>query len=477
MRTGSIPPRRDRLQRDIADEARSLGLDAVLGLDTAATQAEAITRIDTFVCDVKESQYGDGLHVFGRGEHGVAERDGLLRALAGQRVAPGPSGSPWRGRSDVLPTGRNLFTTDPRAVPSRSAQIQGVLLADELVRRHLQDHGDYPRALVIDLWGSATMRTAGEEFAMALHLLGVAPLWDHQSDRVTGVEILPLMVLDRPRIDVTLRVSGLFRDAFPTLCALFGQAIRALALRDEPADRNPFVGTAPGARIYGPQPGGYGIGLDPATETGSPTARIAAGTAWLAASAYAFDDGGGQGEARADATGIAARVAAADGFVHVQDLPETDLLLAADYAAHEAGFAAAQAVVGGNAALYHLDSTDPARPRARLVAEEIARVVRARAAHPGWIEGMLRHGFRGAAEIAATLDHLGMFATLADVVTPETIDLYYDATLACEDVRVFMTAANPEALAALEAQFRALHASGLWRTRRNSILAAMEDLA
>ncbi|WP_277969084.1 cobaltochelatase subunit CobN [Sphingomonas echinoides] len=474
---GLDPARRDRLQRDIADEARSLGLDAVLGLDTAATQAEAITRIDTFVCDVKESLYGDGLHVFGRGEHGVAERDGLLRALAGKRVAPGPSGSPWRGRSDVLPTGRNLFTTDPRAIPSRSAQTQGVLLADELVRRHLQDHGDYPRALVIDLWGSATMRTAGEEFAMALHLLGVAPLWDHQSDRVTGVEILPLMVLDRPRIDVTLRVSGLFRDSFPTLCALFGQAIRALALRDEPADRNPFVGTAPGARIYGPQPGGYGIGLDPAAETGSPTARIAAGTAWLAASAYALDDGGGQGEARADATGIAARVAAADGFVHVQDLPETDLLLAADYAAHEAGFAAAQAVVGGNAALYHLDSTDPARPRARLVAEEIARVVRARAAHPGWIAGMLRHGFRGAAEIAATLDHLGMFATLADVVTPETIDLYYDATLACEDVRAFMAAANPEALAALEAQFRALHASGLWRTRRNSILAAMEDLA
>ncbi|MDN4633129.1 cobaltochelatase subunit CobN [Sphingomonas sp. PsM26] len=468
---GLDPARRDRLQGDIADEARSLGLDTVLGLDAAATQADAITRIDTFVCDVKDSQFGDGLHVFGRGEQGPAERNGLLRALAGQRVPPGPSGSPWRGRSDVLPTGRNLYTTDPRAVPSRSARAQGVLLANELIRRHLQDHGDYPRGLVVDLWGSATMRTAGEEFAMALHLLGVEPAWDHASDRVTGIEILPLMTLDRPRIDVTLRVSGLFRDAFPTLCALFGQAIRALAQRDEPADRNPFVGTMPGPRVYGPRPGSYGIGLGNAADTYTPEARIGAGTAWLASSAFALDGG----DAHDDAAGIAARVARADGFVHVQDLPETDLLLAADYAAHEAGFAAAQGVVGGTAALYHLDATDPARPRARPLAEEIARVVRARAAHPGWIAGMLRHGFRGAAEIAATLDHLGSFASLAEVVTPETIDLYYDATLAQDEVRAFMAEANPLALAALEARFAALHAAGLWATRRNSTLAWLED--
>jgi cobaltochelatase CobN len=143
------------------------------------------------VCEIKESRFGEGLHVFGRGEQGLAERTGLRAALAGRRVAPGPSGSPYRGRSDVLPTGRNLYTIDPRAVPSRAAHAQGVTLAEELVRRHLQDHGDWPRALVVDLWGSATMRTAGEEFAMALHLLGAKPVWDSASDRVTGVEILP----------------------------------------------------------------------------------------------------------------------------------------------------------------------------------------------------------------------------------------------------------------------------------------------
>ncbi len=470
---GLDPPRRARLRADIRDEARAIGLDSALGLDAARSDAEAITRIDTFVCDVKDSQFGDGLHVFGRDEQGAAERAGLLAALDGRRVPAGPSGSPWRGRRDVLPTGRNLYTTDPRAVPSRSAHAQGMRLADELLRRHLQDHGDYPRTLVIDLWGSATMRTAGEEFAMALHLLGAEPVWDMGSERVTGIEILPLLLLDRPRIDVTLRVSGLFRDAFPTLCAMFGQAVRAIAARDEPNDRNPFVGTPATSRVFGPAPGRYGIGLGDAADTYTAEARRSAGDAWLAASSHALD---GSQECN-DPAGLRARVAAADLFVHVQDLPETDLLLAADYAAHEAGFFAAQAVTGGSASACHLDATDPDRPRARPLAEEIARVVRARAAHPGWIAGMMRHGFRGAAEIAATLDHLGTFAHLAGAVTAESFDLYFDATLGDDDVRAFLAAANPAALAAMEARFAALHAAGLWQTRRNSILARIGDAA
>ncbi|WP_294189963.1 cobaltochelatase subunit CobN [uncultured Sphingomonas sp.] len=466
---GLDPARRDRLQRDIAEEADAIGLSAELGLADAANAAEAITRIDTFVCDVKDTRFGDGLHVFGEGACGAAEVEGLHAALSGRRVPPGPAGSPYRGRTDVLPTGRNLYAVDPRGVPSRSAHAQGKRLADELVRRHLQDEGDYPRALVVDLWGSATMRTAGEEFAMALHLLGAQPVWDTGSDRVTGVEILPLAMLDRPRVDVTLRVSGLFRDTFAQLCALFGQAVRALAARDESPEWNPFVGKA-GARVYGPAPGSYGLGIGDAADTYTDAARAAAGEAWLAASSYSFDAGD-----VADPAGIAARVAAADAFVHVQDLPETDLLIAADYAGHEAGFAAARGVTGGRAALYHLDARDPDRPRARPLREEVARVVRGRAADPKWIAGMMRHGYRGAAEIAATLDHLGSFAHLANVVTPELIDLYHDATIGRDEVRAFMASANPAALAAMEARFAALHRSGLWPTRRNSILATLRS--
>jgi cobaltochelatase CobN len=318
------------------------------------------------------------------------------------------------------------------------------------------------------------MRTAGEEFAMALHLLGAEPVWDMQSDRVTGVEILPLANFDRPRIDVTLRVSGLFRDAFPTLCTMFGQAVRALAGRDEPADWNPFVGKPATARVYGPEPGRYGLNMGDAAETYTPQARLTAGQAWLSASSHALDVDGDGGKDGFDPTGIRDRVAAADAFVHVQDLPETDLLLAADYAAHEAGFAAAQSVAGGNATLYHLDARDPDHAKARPLEEEIARVIHARAANPAWVDGMMRHGFRGGAEIAATLDHLGAFAHLASAVRPELIDLYYDATLGRDDVHAFLADANPGALAAMQARFAALHAADLWPTRRNSILASLD---
>ncbi|WP_415403882.1 cobaltochelatase subunit CobN [Tateyamaria sp. SN3-11] len=465
---GLDPKRRDRLQDDIRAEAQALGVEDDLGLGTATCSAEAITRIDRFVCDIKESQFGDGLHIWG--QDADSERTALIDALDGKRIPGGPSGSPYRGRRDVLPTGRNLFTTDPRSVPTRAAYAQGVKLAEELVRRHLQDHGDWPRGLIVDLWGSATMRTAGEEFAMALHLLGVKPVWDQGSERVSGIEVLPITDLDRPRIDVTLRVSGLFRDVFPTLSALFGQAVRALAARDEAPDWNPYAGHAATARVYGPAPGSFGVGMGADLETLTDESRAAAGQAWLSASAYALDGT----TATQDMDGIRARVAAADSFVHLQDLPETDILLASDYAAHEAGFAAAQAITGGSAALYHLDATQPDRPRARSLPEEIARVVQARAAQPDWLAGMMRHGFRGGAEIAATLDHMAAFAHLAGVVGPHLFDTYHEATLGDPEVAAFLQDANPGAYQAMLDQFAALDAAGLWQTRRNSIRAALE---
>lgn len=467
---GLDPARRDRLVAGIREEARARGLEADLGLAPGASAAEALVRIDRFVCEIKESRFGDGLHIYGRGDCGDAERAGLCAALDGRRVAAGPSGSPFRGRPDVLPTGRNLFTVDPRGVPTRAAHAQGVKQAEELIRRHLQDHGDYPRSLVVDLWGSATMRTAGEDFAMALHFAGLAPRWDSGSERVSGFEILPLALLDRPRIDVTLRVSGLFRDVFPGLAQLFEVASAMLAKRADEAEMNPY--TARGPRVFGPAPGRYGIGMGTLAETFTEDARLAAGEAWLKASAFALDATGASTPARG---ALEARVRAAEGFVHTQDLAESDVLLAADYAAHEGGFAAAVARLGGAApALYHLDTADPAAPRARLLNEEIARVVRARAANLRWLRGMMRHGFRGAAEIAATLDHLAAFAQLARVVPAHLLDLYFEATLGDPEVAAFMAHENPGALAALGDTFARLAAAGLWETRRNSIRAALE---
>ncbi|MGD9865172.1 MAG: cobaltochelatase subunit CobN, partial [Pseudodonghicola sp.] len=470
---GLDPARRDRLIADIRAEAQGTGVEADLGLPPDTSPAEAITRIDRFVCDIKESQFGEGLHVFGTGACGAEERAGLLAALAGRFVPSGPSGSPFRGRADVLPTGRNLFTTDPRAVPSRAAHAQGVRLAEELLRRHLQDHGDWPRGLVVDLWGSATMRTAGEEFAMALHLAGLSPRWDEGSERVSGFEVIPLTLLNRPRIDVTLRVSGLFRDAFPGLAQMFEAGAAALAQRDEAPGDNPYRQATP--RVFGPKPGSYGLNMGAALEDYSDAGRASAVEAWLNASSHAIDVTGEITPARAE---LEARVRTADGFVHLQDLPETDLLMAADYAAHEAGFAAAAAALGARPpALYHLDATRPDKPQARPLSEEIARVTRARAANPDWANGMMRHGFRGAAEIAATLDHLAAFAHLAGVVPAHLFDLYFDATLGRADLVEVMQRQNPQALQALRDRFRALQAAGLWLTRRNSIAAALEARA
>ena len=484
---GLDPKRRERLKENIQSEAEALGIGADLGLSADISPAEALTRIDKFVCDIKESQFGDGLHIFGRPgpQQSVFDTDPSVRseqqaikeALSGMRIEAGPSGSPYRGRTDVLPSGRNLYATDPLVVPTRAAYAQGVKLAEEFVRRHLQDNGDWPSGVVVDLWGSATMRTAGEEFAMAMHLLGVKPVWTEGTERVSGFEVLPIAMLDRPRIDVTLRVSGLFRDVFPTLSSLYQQAVDALALRDEAPDWNPYIKQAKpdisSARVFGPAPGEYGLGMGGAAEQFNEEGRQAAADAWMEASSYAINGA----DIRLDKTRLEARLINADSFIHLQDMPETDLLISADYAAHEAGFAAAKAALGGEASLYHMDNTNPDNPTARSLAEEIARVVHARASNPAWLAGMMRHGYRGGAEIAATLSHMAAFANLAGVVGGHLFDSYHDATLGNEDILAFLEENNPEALAAMRDCFRQLYEAGLWQTRRNSILADLESTA
>jgi cobaltochelatase CobN len=204
----------------------------------------------------------------------------------------------------------------------------------------------------------------------------------------------------------------------------------------------------------------------------SDEARTAAGEAWLQASSWAI---GQDGTSRPERAALEARLMAADSFIHSQDLAETDVLVAQDYAAHEAGFAAAMARLGAaKPTLYHLDATRPDTPHARTLAEEIARVVRARAANPAWADGMMRHGFRGAAEIAATLDHMAAFAHLAEVVPPHLFDLYHQATLGRDDLRAFLAAENPQALSAMQDTFLRLRAAGLWLTRRNSLAVGLE---
>ncbi len=471
---GLDPRRRERLMRDILNEARASGLDRDAGLDGNADRASQLAALDAFVCDIKASQFPDGLHVFGEAPHGAdadvtaaveSEMAGLMTAISGCHLRPGPSGSPWRGRRDVLPTGRNLYTIDPRTVPTRSAFDQGQRLADALLTRHLQDQGEPLRTAFIDLWGSATMRTSGESFAMALVLIGVRPIWDASSGRVSGFEITTPAALGRPRVDVTLRMSGLFRDVFPSLALLFEQAIAALSKLDEPFDENPLVKQS-GARVYGPKPGTYGLGLDGELDDLSPAGTERTVEAWISGSQHAY----GASE-REDRGGLLQRVGAAEVHVGVQDLPETDILNASDNAAHTGGFAATARALGASPALIHVDTTRHGEASARPLTSEIARIVRSRAANPAWIAGQMRHGYRGAAALAGTLDQMAAFSALAGATHSHLFDAYFEATLGNEDIVRFLEDKNPAALAAMRQRFRDLVEHGHWKTRRNSVVA------
>jgi cobaltochelatase CobN len=481
--------RRERLANLIVETAQRTGLAGEAGIAGLETPDDVLRRIDAWLCDLKDLAIKDGLHVYGRAPAGTgdplwlasadAERAALRAALDGCRVTPGPAGAPSRGRRDVLPTGRNLFTADPRTLPTQTAMDLGRLAADEVVRAHLQSHGESPRAVVIDLWGSASLRTGGEEIAQGLALMGCRPLWDHTSGRVTGVEVLPTAVMGRARIDVTWRISGLFRDLFPAQIALLDAAVQAVAARDETADDNPLAaarranGTARLERVFGVAPGAYGSGIEDLL--GRETDTAALGAAYLAAASHAYGGAGGEGS---DAEGaFAQRVAAADLLVHPSDDPARDLLEGAEDVAFVGGFASAAKMLGRGAVdLIMLDLTDPQRPRARTLPAALARTVRARAIHPRFIAGQMRHGYRGAAELAETVDRLVAYAETTGAVASELFDLLHDAYVADTAVRDFLLRENPQAAAAIAERLAAAQRHGFWHPRRNDIEATLTAL-
>jgi cobaltochelatase CobN len=475
--------RRERLAKLIVETAQRTGLGREAGIASDVAADEALRRIDAWLCDLKDLAVKDGLHVYGRTSadggdaawqaSAQAERDALIAALDGKRVAPGPAGSPTRGRRDVLPTGRNLFTADPRTLPTPTAMELGRLAADEVVRAHLQTHGDTLRTVVIDLWGSATLRTGGEEIAQGLALLGCRPIWDHGSGRVTGVEVLPNATTGRPRVDVTWRISGLFRDLFPAQIALIDAAVQAVAARDEDSAENPLAAARRGGgrldRIFGTAPGVYGSGVEDLIRRNADSNAI--GAAYLAAASHAY--GGADREASAVPGAFRQHVASADALVHTSDDPGRDLLEGAEDVAFVGGFAAAAKMLGRSADLVMLDMTDPQRPRARAVSAALARIVRGRAVNPRFIAGQMRHGPRGAAEFAETVDRLVAFAETTGAVAGELFDLIHEAYVVDANVRDFLLRENPQAAAAIADRLDAARRGGFWHPRRNDVDAGL----
>lgn len=594
--SGVDPRRLELLRREILSLTQTTGLDVDAGVAEGDDVDSRLQKLDEYLCELKESQIRDGLHIFGASPEGTLERDlvialarapraagkggdaSLLRALAGdlalafdpldcemgkpwegprpdalalsddpwrtvgdtverlellaQRivggdhspspdlfpataavvhevetrirpsvaasgpseiaaflqaldgkfVAPGPSGAPTRGRLDVLPTGRNFFSVDSRAVPTPAAWTLGWKSASLLVERFVQDNGDWPRAMALTAWGTSNMRTGGDDIAQCLALMGVRPTWDAASRRVTGFEIMPLSVLARPRVDVTLRVSGFFRDAFPGLIDLVDSAARAVMQLDEPADQNPAA-TAyrasggdrmAGFRVFGSKPGAYGAGLQAMIDERLWKTREDLADAYLEWGGYAYGDGA-EGDA---ARGVfEERLSGVQAVVQNQDNREHDLLDSDDYYQFEGGMAAAVENLRGEApAQYHNDHSRPERPVIRALDDEIGRVVRSRVVNPKWIEGVKRHGYKGAFEMAATVDYLFAFAATTNAVRGHHFDLVHQAYLDDEDTRRFIEEVNPAALREIAERLGEAIDRGMWTPRSNSARALIETL-
>ncbi|MBC6433085.1 cobaltochelatase subunit CobN [Nostoc sp. HG1] len=454
----------------------------------------------------------------------------LLHGLDGGYVPSAPSGAPTRGRPEVLPTGRNFYSVDIRAIPTETAWDIGRKAAETLVEYYTQEHGEYPKTLGLSLWGTATMRTGGDDIAEALALLGVQPVWDGAARRVVDFEILPLAILGRPRVDVTLRISGFFRDAFPNLIDLFDQAVSAVADLDEPPEQNPLADavrqetdlwTSQGLtleaavvrsryRIFGSRPGAYGAGLQGLIESQNWTDDEDLARAYINWSSYAYSSGSGAEEQESKGAEILPnsqsplptpnsctdaihrvspnsplpspeafkqRLAQMQVVLHNQDNREHDLLDSDDYYQFQGGLTAAvRSLQGKNPQTYFGDNSIPAQPRVRQLKEEIARVYRSRVVNPKWIAGVMRHGYKGAFEMAATVDFLFAYDATAKCVEDYMYQGIVEAYLLDPVVSEFIQEKNPYALRDIAEKLLEAHKRNLWEDVNIGTLEALRNL-
>ncbi|WP_280331877.1 cobaltochelatase subunit CobN [Nocardia wallacei] len=384
------------------------------------------------------------------------EIDRILHALNGGFIPAGPSGSPLSGLINVLPTGRNFYSVDPKAVPSRLAWETGQAMADSLLQRYLADHGEYPRSVGLSVWGTSAMRTSGDDIAEVFALLGVRPVWDEASRRVTGLEPIALAELGRPRIDVTVRISGFFRDAFPHVLALLDDAVRLVAGLDEPAESNHVRAHAQSdlaehgderratTRIFGSKPGTYGAGLLQLIDSKSWRTDDDLAEVYTTWGGFAYGRGL-DGIPAADDMRTAYRritVAAKNTDTREHDIADSD-----DYFQYHGGMVAAvRALTGSNPEAYIGDSTRPDAVRTRTLSEETTRVFRARVVNPRWLEAMRRHGYKGAFEMAATVDYLFGYDATTNVVADWMYEKLSESYVFDDVNRKFMEQSNPWAL-------------------------------
>jgi cobaltochelatase CobN len=414
------------------------------------------------------------------------EIDRTVGALDGRFVPPGPSGSPTRGLVSVLPTGRNFYSVDPKAIPSRNAFDVGVALADSLVARHLADTGEYPASVGLTVWGTSAMRTQGDDIAEVLALLGCRPVWDDASRRVTGFEVLSLAELGRPRIDVTVRISGFFRDAFSHVISLLDDAVAAVTALDEPAEQN-YVRAHVASdlavhgdqrratlRIFGSKPGAYGAGLLPLIDAGNWQSDADLAEVYAVWGGYAYGRGVPGVAAREDMERSFTRIAVA---AKNADTREHDIVDSDDYFQYHGGMVAMVRHLTGRApAAYIGDSAVPSSVKTRSLAEETQRVFRSRVVNPKWISAMQRHGYKGAFELAATVDYLFGYDATAGVVQDWMYEELAKSYVFDQDVAEFMEKSNPWALRGITERLLEAADRGMWAKPDEETLDRLRDV-
>ncbi|GAC59696.1 cobaltochelatase subunit CobN [Gordonia sihwensis] len=384
------------------------------------------------------------------------ETDRVLHALAGGFIPAGPSGSPLRGLINVLPTGRNFYSVDPKAVPSQLAAETGRAMADSLLERYLADHGEYPESVGLSVWGTSAMRTSGDDIGEVLALLGVTPVWDEGSRRVVDLELVPLAELGRPRIDVTVRISGFFRDAFSHVVAMMDDAVQLAADADEPDEQNYVAAHARAAiaehgdarrattRVFGSRPGTYGAGLLQLIDSKQWRTDEDLAAVYTEWGGYAYGRGLDGVAAVEDMRAAYRRIAVA---AKNTDTREHDIADSDDYFQYHGGMVATvRALTGTAPEAYIGDSTRPDSVRTRTLHEETSRVFRARVVNPRWLAAMRRHGYKGAFEMAATVDYLFGYDATTDVVADWMYQQLTEQYVLDETNREFLDAANPWAL-------------------------------
>jgi cobaltochelatase CobN len=476
---------------DVVDALEALAGRLVAGLDDAGWQPEKAGAVAAGVLGEAPPSVVAVLEfaareVVPRLDRTPDEVANLLRALEGRYIPAGPSGSPTRGLVNVLPTGRNFYSVDPKAIPSRNAWDVGAALAESLVARHVADTGSYPRSVGLTVWGTSAMRTQGDDIAEVLALIGCRPVWDDASRRVTGFEVTPLADLDRPRIDVTVRISGFFRDAFPHVIALLDDAIAAVAGLDEPWESNYLRAHADAdaaahgdrrratVRIFGSKPGAYGAGLLPLIDARNWRTDADLAEVYAVWGGYAYGRGLDGREARADMESAFRRISVA---AKNTDTREHDIADSDDYFQFHGGMVAMVRHLTGNApAAYIGDSAMPDLVRTRTLAEETRRVFRARVVNPRWLAAMARHGYKGAFEMAATVDYLFGYDATAGVVDDWMYEQLAASYVFDEQTSAFLRKSNPWALRGIAERLIEAADRGLWAEPDGATLEGLRSV-